>query len=176
MGSQPLPRHPLASLQVFFTGCRWISESPWSFMGCRGTAASPWSVPWAAGESQLWSLEHLCPSFSTGLGICRVVLLTSLTSSNSFLYWLQLPLCNNFFFPFINITKVLTPFLIGPSLSSSIFILQPLGSGSDGHGNCCHLLTEVTPISPPTTKTWSCKPCKNNTESSPDVCKFGIWE
>lgn len=126
-----LSRHPLASLWVFFTGCRCISESLRSSLGCRGRAASPRSHHGVQENlsSSTWSTSF--PSFSTDPAVCRAV---HLTSSHLSLLWLQLHLWNSFFFPFLNITKVLRPFLIGPALISSTFILEPSGSGSAGHG------------------------------------------
>jgi len=56
-------------------------------------SASPGSSARAAGESLLWCLEHLLPSFCTDLGVCRVV---SLAYSHSSLQ-LQLLLLRVFF-------------------------------------------------------------------------------
>lgn len=66
-----------------------IPSSRGTSMGCRGyllhcklpwtvgrQSVSPWSSPWAAVESLLQHLQHLHPSFFSGLGVCRAVSLT----------------------------------------------------------------------------------------------------
>uniref|UniRef100_A0A8C0VPZ4 Rho GTPase-activating protein 20 n=1 Tax=Cyanistes caeruleus TaxID=156563 RepID=A0A8C0VPZ4_CYACU len=93
----------------------WISmgsASPWIYMGCRGTTASPESAPGAAGESQLWCLEHLLPLLCTKLGVCRPIPFTHSHSS------LQLPLC--IFLPFLTLLSQ----LLVSAMTSSRTILE----------------------------------------------------
>lgn len=60
--------HSISCLQAFpclgngsSRGCKWISAPGWDSMGCRGGAVSPWTILQAAGQSQLWHLEHPLP-------------------------------------------------------------------------------------------------------------------
>jgi len=115
----------------------------------------PWSSSRAAGEkSLLWHLSTSSPSFFTALGVCRVVSFTLSQSSLSTAISLQV-------FPLLRyvITEALPPMLIGLVLASSGSVLEPAGIGSIRYGESfSQLLTEATPVAPPTTKTLPRKP------------------
>lgn len=59
----------------------WIPAPPWYTMGSRGTACFTVLLTTGPGGLLLWHLEHLSPSFSTDLGVCKAVSHSSLSPS-----------------------------------------------------------------------------------------------
>lgn len=59
----------------------WNPAPPWYTMGSRGTACFTVLLTTGPGGLLLWRLEHLSPSFSTDLGICKAVSHSSLSPS-----------------------------------------------------------------------------------------------
>lgn len=94
------------------------------------------------------TLMCLLPSFSPGLGVCRVVAVTHLLLS---------PSCSSaagFSLPKYITPEALQALLMGSALASSMSLLEQAYVGSAGHGGSFwHLCTEVChPCSPPLPK------------------------
>jgi len=106
--------------------------------------------------SGAWSTSS--PSFSTDLGVCRAV---SLTSSHFSL----LTAIPQQVFPLLKyvIIEALPPSLMRSALASGGSVLEPAGTGSIRHGGSFwQLLTEATPVAPLLPK-----PCHTNPQHQP---------
>lgn len=92
----------------------WIPSPPWYTMGSRGTSCFTVLLTMGPGGLLLWHLEHLSPSFSTELGICKAVSHSSLSFPAAVPQQL---FCFSFLQPAL--PEAQTTALLGPALASS---------------------------------------------------------